>query len=83
MTLLRSLVRVIQITGLLAFSLAFALFLGLALAELGYLGSCESGECELVAVVYVMPLAGVAFYAAGLIFLSVLAVRRRRYRDTS
>lgn len=70
--------RVLLIAAILAASLAIALTAGLALARAGYLGSCQDGACELAAVIYVMPLGGVALYLAALAMFSFLAVSTRR-----
>jgi hypothetical protein len=53
--------------------LALALAVGLGLAELGYLGTCQDGTCHLVAAIYVMPLGGVALYLVSLVAWSVKA----------
>lgn len=75
--MLASLARVLLVTAILAASLAIALTAGLALARAGYLGTCQDGACELAAVVYVMPLGGVALYLAALATFSLIAVKSR------
>lgn len=75
-----SILRVLLIAALLFVSLCVALGVGLALAEMGQLGSCEDGECELVAVIYVMPFLGIVLYAAALIAYS-LYCRRKAVHD--
>lgn len=73
-----SLFRAVQIAVILAASLAIALFVGLMLADLGMLGTCQDGTCQLVAAIYVMPLGGLGLYVAALIAYSVVAARRNR-----
>jgi hypothetical protein len=70
-----SLVRAILVAAILFVCLAVALAVGLGLAELGYLGTCEAGTCQLVAAVYVMPFGGVALY---LISLATWSVKARK-----
>lgn len=76
-----SLLRALGIAATLILSLAVALAAGLMLARLGYLGTCQDGTCELVAVIYVMPFAGLALYLLALVGFSVAAVRARARRD--
>lgn len=71
-----SLLRVLLIATILAFSFALALFVGLVLAEAGMLGTCQDGACQLVAAVYVMPFGGIAVFFAALIAFSLSARRR-------
>lgn len=75
--MLVSLLRAFGIAATLAVSLAVALAIGLTLAHAGYLGTCQDGTCELVAVVYVMPIGGVALYLIALAVFSIAASRRR------
>lgn len=77
-----SLLRALGIAATLILSLAVALAAGLMLARLGYLGTCQDGTCELVAVIYVMPFAGLALYLLALVGFSVAAVRARARRDS-
>jgi hypothetical protein len=76
--MLISILRTLSITAVLLASLGVALAIGMALAHAGYLGTCQDGTCELVAVIYVMPALGVALYVAALVTLSVVATRRQR-----
>jgi len=69
----QSVVRVALVAAILFACLAAALGVGLGLAELGYLGTCQDGTCQLVAAVYVMPFGGVALYLLSLAFWSVKA----------
>ncbi|MGI6850911.1 hypothetical protein [Mesorhizobium sp. 1B3] len=78
--MLVSLLRVLGIAATLIASLAVALAIGLSLARAGYLGTCQDGTCELVAVVYVMPIGGVALYLVALTAFSIAAVRKRIQR---
>jgi len=71
-------VRVVLVAAILTASLGVALGIGLALARMGHLGTCQDGSCELVAVIYVMPIVGIALYLAALIFYSWLATREPR-----
>lgn len=73
--MLASVLRVLLVAAILAACLIVALFVGLLLARMGYLGSCEAGECELVALVYVAPFLGLALYVATLVLLSISAAR--------
>lgn len=70
-----SLLRAILVAIILFACLAIALAAGLGLAELGYLGTCQDGTCQLVAAIYVMPLGGVALY---LLSLAVWSVKARK-----
>jgi hypothetical protein len=70
-----SLLRVILVAAILFACLALALAVGLGLAELGYLGTCQDGTCQLVAAIYVMPLGGVALYLVSLVAWSIKARR--------
>lgn len=70
--------RALLIAGIFIACLALALAIGLTLAHLGYLGTCQDGSCELVAVIYVMPLGGLALYAIALACFSLIAIRKRR-----
>lgn len=72
-----SFLRALLIMAILAASLAIALAIGLLLAEQGFLGTCQDGACQLVALVYFMPLGGLALYLSALTVLSLLAARRR------
>lgn len=72
-----SLARTVLVAALLLACLAVALAIGLGLAEIGYLGTCQDGTCELVAAVYVMPLGGVALYLLSLVIWSLNARRTR------
>jgi hypothetical protein len=76
--MLISILRTLSITAVLLASLGIALAIGMTLAQAGYLGTCQDGTCELVAVIYVMPALGVALYIAALVTLSVVATSRRR-----
>jgi transglutaminase-like putative cysteine protease len=73
--MLVSLLRALGIAATLVFSLAVALAVGLTLARLGYLGTCQDGTCELVALVYVMPIGGLALYLLLLGVFSVAALK--------
>ncbi|HWK66073.1 MAG TPA: hypothetical protein VNS34_14110 [Rhizobiaceae bacterium] len=75
--MLLSLLRTLGIAATLIFSLAVALVVGLTLAHIGYLGTCQDGTCELVAVIYVMPVGGVALYLLALAVFSIAAIRKR------
>jgi hypothetical protein len=70
--------RALLVAAIFAASLAIALAIGLFLADLGFLGTCQDGTCQLVAAVYVMPFGGLALYLGALTVLSLIAVRRRR-----
>ncbi|HEY4204386.1 MAG TPA: hypothetical protein VGM35_05150 [Xanthobacteraceae bacterium] len=76
--MLMSILRTLSITAVLLASLGIALAIGMALAHAGYLGTCQDGTCELVAVIYVMPALGIALYVSALVTLSIVATRRRR-----
>jgi len=78
--MLIAILRTLMIAALLLLSLGIALSIGMALAHLGYLGTCQDGTCELVAAIYVMPILGIALYFTALIVISVAATRRRRRR---
>lgn len=80
--MLSSIARVLLVATILASSLGLALGVGLALAGLGYLGTCQDGSCELVAVIYVMPALGFAFYISSLALLSVAALNRRKAKES-
>jgi hypothetical protein len=54
------------------------MFVGMLLANMGALGTCQDGTCQLVAAVYVMPLGGVGLYVAILVAYSIIASRRAR-----
>ena len=56
--MLLSLLRVLLVAVILIVCLSQALAVGLVLAELGFLGRCQDGGCQLVATIYVMPLGG-------------------------
>ncbi len=77
MNLLRSLLRALSIALLLAICLGIALCVGLILADAGALGTCQDGTCQLVAAIYVMPIAGVILYFAALLGLSHISRKRR------
>ena len=64
--MLLSLLRVLLVAVILIVCLSLALAVGLVLAELGFLGNCQDGGCQLVAAIYVMPLGGVALYLLSL-----------------
>lgn len=82
--MLVSFLRALGIAATLVLSLTVALGLGLTLARLGYLGTCQDGTCELVAAIYVMPIGGVALYLLALGAFSIAALRKRtRDPDTS
>ena len=68
-----SLLRAMLVAMILFACLALALAVGLGMAELGYLGTCQDGTCQLVAAIYVMPLGGVALYLVSLVAWSVKA----------
>lgn len=68
--------RALLITGMLVVSLAVALGTGLLLADMGALGTCQDGTCQLVAAIYVMPGLGVLLYFAMLACFSYVASRR-------
>jgi hypothetical protein len=76
--LLRSLLRVVLIVLLLAICLAIALAAGLILADVGALGTCQDGTCQIVAAVYVMPIGGVALFLTVLVIWSIVSKRRSR-----
>jgi hypothetical protein len=76
--MLLSILRALLIIAVLVVSLGVALAIAMALADFGYLGSCQDGACELAAVFYVMPILGVALYFAALSTWSIVAVRKRR-----
>ena len=80
--MLIAILRTLSIAVLLLLSLGIALSMGMALAHLGYLGTCQDGTCELVAAIYVMPILGIVLYFAALIVISVVATRRRRRHAT-
>lgn len=73
--MLLSLLRAVLVAAILVACLSVALAVGLGLAELGYLGTCQDGTCQLVAAVYVMPLGGVALY---LLSLAVWSFKARK-----
>lgn len=73
--------RVLMLAALLAASLGTALAVGLVLARMGQLGTCQDGTCELVAAVYVMPIGGVVLYFSALFALSRFARSRRSRTD--
>lgn len=79
--MLVSFLRALGIAATLVFSLAVALAIGLTLARVGYLGTCQDGTCELVAAVYVMPIGGVALYLLALAVFSIAAIRKRIQRS--
>ena len=71
-----SIVRVLSIVLTLVLCLGLALAAGLILARLGYLGTCQDGTCELVAVIYVTPLVGTFLYLLALVLFSIVAMRK-------
>lgn len=73
--MLLSLLRALLVAAILVVCLSLALAVGLVLAELGYLGSCQDGGCQLAAAIYVMPLGGVALY---LLSLAVWSFKARK-----
>ncbi|GAA4118802.1 hypothetical protein ACFFTN_13765 [Aminobacter aganoensis] len=75
--MLVSLRRVAALAVTLAMSLGLALAIGLGVADAGWLGTCQDGTCELVALVYVMPSLGVAFYILALAVFSILVIRKQ------
>lgn len=74
--MLMAFLRMLGIAATLFLSLAGALGVGMTLARLGYLGTCQDGTCGLVAVLYVMPIGGVALYLLALIAFSIAAIWR-------
>lgn len=76
--LLKSLLRALLIAVILIVSFSVAMFVGMVLADMGVLGTCQDGTCQLVAAVYVMPLGGVALYVAILAIYSIIVWRRAR-----
>ncbi len=74
--MLLSLARVLLITDILAASLGTALIIGMILADMGFLGTCQDGTCQLIAAVYVMPLGGIGLYIVALVAYSIVISRR-------
>lgn len=72
-----SFLRVLLIAGIFFTCLAVALAVGMMLADLGLLGTCQDGNCQLVAAIYVMPLGGIALYLLTLVVWSIIAIRKR------
>lgn len=62
----------------LAACLGLAFATGMVLARLGYLGTCQDGACELVAVFYATPILTVVFVVLAII--SIVAFRRNRVK---
>lgn len=46
------------------------------LADMGFLGTCQDGTCQLIAAVYVMPLGGIGLYIVALVAYSIVISRR-------
>ncbi|MHA6684268.1 hypothetical protein [Mesorhizobium sp. A556] len=68
--------RVFYAVLALAACLGLALAAGMVLARLGYLGTCQDGTCELVAVFYATPILTVVF--AVLAIFTIVALKKRR-----
>lgn len=69
--------RAVLIAVILFGCLAVAMAVGMALADAGYLGTCQDGSCQLAAAIIIMPLGGVALYVVTLVVWSVVTVRNR------
>jgi hypothetical protein len=67
--------RIFYFVLVLAVCLGLALAVGMALARLGYLGTCQDGTCELVAVFYATPILTVIFVALAIVSF---VTRRKR-----
>lgn len=76
MVMLVLMLRVFYAVLALAACLGLALTAGMVLARLGYLGTCQDGTCELVAVLYATPILTVVF--AVLVIVTIIALRKRR-----